>query len=209
MSRLLWCMVTGLVLLSSCVAHHQPALRPRAATLPLPCVPETLESRLAGAMVQAVEPVITPQVLMTRVVVQDTMARPIWLYYLDGVLVGIDAAPDDAAAPLWYRQRPETPCRWARDGQEVEWRKRKENSMAEVVTVPRVYLTDVSLNRRSAHHTIYTGDGDPRDPNNVRLQVTVFEFGIATHMPQHIYDQLHALGHVTTDRPRPAEETTL
>jgi hypothetical protein len=84
----------------------------------------------------------------------------------------------------------------------------RQNTMAvEFVTIPRVYLTDPNINRSSGHHTIYASEGVIRPgedtPPMYRLE---FEFGVARNVPQHIYDRFHALGHVTTERPRHPRE---
>ena len=74
---------------------------------------------------------------------------------------------------------------------------------AEEVKIPRVYLTDPNVNRRSAHHTIYASDAGPVAPGVeaplIRLE---FEFGVARQVPKTLYDRFHALGHVTTERPK-------
>ena len=78
--------------------------------------------------------------------------------------------------------------------------------MAEEITIPRVYLTDPTLNRRSAHHTIYASSGPIRPGENEPLQRLEFEFGVARNVPTQVYERFRALGHVTTERPKaPAE----
>ncbi len=75
---------------------------------------------------------------------------------------------------------------------------------ADEIKIPRVYLTDPSINRKSAHHTLYAGPckgelAPGEEPPMYRLE---FEFGVARQVPKALYDRFADLGHVTTDRPR-------
>ena len=76
------------------------------------------------------------------------------------------------------------------------------------IKIPRVYLTDTNINRKSAHHTLYAGPGKGElapgeEPPMYRLE---FEFGVARQVPKTLYDRFYDLGHVTTDRPRGPQE---
>lgn len=73
---------------------------------------------------------------------------------------------------------------------------------AEEVKIPRVYLTDPNINRRSAKHTIYAGSGPIKPGEESPLVRLEFDFGVARGVPQSLYDRFHALGHVTTERPK-------
>ena len=74
---------------------------------------------------------------------------------------------------------------------------------ADEVKIPRVYLTDPNINRKSAHHTIYASADGPVIPGVetplIRLE---FDFGVARQVPKTLYDLFHDLGHVTTERPK-------
>ena len=73
-------------------------------------------------------------------------------------------------------------------------------------TVARVYLVDPTINRHSAKHTIYAGGTVGANGEEAPLIRLEFDFGVARHVPQTVYDRFKALGHVTTERPKaPAE----
>ena len=73
----------------------------------------------------------------------------------------------------------------------------------EVIKIPKVYLTDQSISRRSSYHTAYCGTGAIESPGNPsQLFTLTFWRGIAYDVPQNVYDRFRDAGIATTDKPR-------
>lgn len=73
----------------------------------------------------------------------------------------------------------------------------------EVITIPKCYLRDQAIARRSAYHTAYAGSGAVGDPKAPYEQHSLtFWRGVAYDVPKNVYDRFADAGIVTTDRPR-------
>jgi hypothetical protein len=75
----------------------------------------------------------------------------------------------------------------------------------EVITIPKCYLRDQQIARRSAYHTAYCGStpspiSDPTVPH-VLLTLTFWR-GVAYNVPLNVYERFADAGIATTDRPR-------
>ena len=68
----------------------------------------------------------------------------------------------------------------------------------EVKKIPRVYMTDTNLARKSGHHTVYVGTPGTAG----ELHKLEFEFGIAKNVPLNVYERFRDAGHATTDIPK-------
>ena len=74
----------------------------------------------------------------------------------------------------------------------------------EIVSIPRVYLSNRDL-WRSGHHTAYAlPEGNPNHADDRRQpESLVFEFGIAKNVPLAKFELFRDIGIATTDRPPP------
>ena len=78
-------------------------------------------------------------------------------------------------------------------------------TQVEVITIPKCYLRDQALARRSSYHTAYCGStkspiSDPTVPHE--LLTLTFWRGVAHNVPLNVYERFADAGICTTDRPR-------
>lgn len=72
-----------------------------------------------------------------------------------------------------------------------------------IPTIPKVYLVDPAINRRSAFHTAYCSDPGPIVAGQEKpLHRLEFWFGVARNVPLTVYERFRDAGIATTNMPR-------